>query len=193
MLEQDYLMRQIMNLVRALVVARQKKAEELNPAAAAESLEQAITAATELDGVALLSLAPESMASVMRVSGVDPRLAEYIARAILLESVYLKAAGNTSLAALRENQAHSLAQSYNVALPDDAADFDALCNYAEQAEDAYRRGAQETAGCQSACALDGDELHAVNANDASAATGEQTPMSKDSFLQQVEELERLLQ
>ena len=40
--------------------------------------------ATDLDGEALLSLAPESLASVLQVSGVDPHLTEYIARSLML-------------------------------------------------------------------------------------------------------------
>ena len=44
---------------------------------------QALGDATDLDGEALLSLAPESLASVLQVSGVDPHLTEYIALSLI--------------------------------------------------------------------------------------------------------------
>ena len=134
MLEQDYLMRQILLLIDAMIASQRKKDEELDPAAAADSLEDAITTAIDLDGVALLSLAPESIADVMRVSGIDPGMVGYIAHSILLESVYLREAGNDSLATLREGQARSLALSYDLELPDDPTDFDALSARAHEAQ-----------------------------------------------------------
>ena len=71
----------------------------------------------------------------MRVSGVDPRLASYIAHCILLESVYLREASCTSLAQVREAQAQELARSYGFELPDDPSDFEELQACAQQAEE----------------------------------------------------------
>lgn len=183
MLEQDYLMRQILRLIEAMVAARQKKDEELNPAAAADSLESAITAATELDGVALLSLSPESISSVMRVSGVDPGLASYIAHCILLESVYLREAACESLAQVREAQAQALAQSYGFELPDDPSDFEELRACARRAEKELWGLGEEGS--------DGQRTLPESASEADDSENSGSQVTVD-ILQSAAELERLL-
>ena len=46
----------------------------------------------------MLSLAPESLASVLQVSGVDPHLTEYIARSLMLSGRYHGEAGRADMA-----------------------------------------------------------------------------------------------
>ena len=186
MIEQDYLMRQILQLVEAMIAARQKKDEELNPAAAADSLESAITAATDLDGVALLSLSPESMAGVMQVSGIDPRLASYIAHSILLESVYLAQANNLSLASLREQQAVALAHAYDIELPSDPTDFEALERMAAEAQSSLYAG--DRAGFENE--VDQSASPRGNADDDGVSSG--TPSFSKDLFQSADELRRLL-
>lgn len=82
-------------------------------------LEDAVGDATDIDGGVLLSLAPESIASVMQVSGVDPRVTEYIARSLLLASGYLYEAGDHTLAEVRASQARAVAEAYGFDLPHD--------------------------------------------------------------------------
>ncbi len=65
------------------------------------ALDMALGDATDLDGEALLSLAPESLASVLQVSGVDPHLTEYIARSLMLSGRYHGEAGRADVAELR--------------------------------------------------------------------------------------------
>ena len=79
MFEQDYLMRIIAQLLGAIRRSMERAAGEEDPDGAASALDMALGDATDLDGEALLSLAPESLASVLQVSGVDPHLTEYIA------------------------------------------------------------------------------------------------------------------
>ena len=79
-------------------------------------LENAIGDATDLDGSMLLSLAPESMASVLQVSGVDPHVTEYVANSLQLESEFLRSAGNDELAEVRAGQARALALTYGFEL-----------------------------------------------------------------------------
>ena len=126
MLEQDYLMKMILQFFRALVRSWELKEKEEDPQLAADTLEAAIGTATEMDGSVLLSLSPESIAQVLRVSGTDPRVIEYVARGLLLEAVYLDEAGNAELAAVRDAQARALASDYGFDLPDDPTDFEAL-------------------------------------------------------------------
>ena len=83
MFEQDYLMRIIAQLLGAIRRSMERAAGEEDPDGAARALDMALGDATDLDGEALLSLAPESLASVLQVSGVDPHLTEYIARSLM--------------------------------------------------------------------------------------------------------------
>ena len=133
MLERDYLMHLLLRFFKALVRANELVKEEDDPQAAADTLEEAIGSATEMDGPALLSLAPESIAQVMKVTGVDPNVTQFIARSMLLESVYLNQAGNGALAGIREAQARAIAAEYAFGLPDDPSDFDAITEGLEQA------------------------------------------------------------
>ena len=133
MFEQDYLMRQFLMFFKALTRSWEQMEEEKDPLAAAETLEDAISAATEMDGTALLTLAPESIAQIMQVTGVDPDITEYIARSMLLESVYLQEAGKGDLASIREAQARAIAESHGFSLPDDPSDFDSIAEGLEEA------------------------------------------------------------
>ena len=126
MLEQDYLMKLILQFFRGMVRSWELKEEKDDPELAADMLETAIGTATEMDGAVLLSLSPDSIAQVLRVSGTDPNVVEFVARGLLLESVYLSEAGNDELAGVRAAQASALADDYGFELPDDPTDFDAM-------------------------------------------------------------------
>lgn len=133
MLEQDYLMRLILQFFQAMVKSSEQR-DEKNPLAAADTLEAGISQATDLDGAALLSLSPESIASVLQVAGVDPQVVEFVARGMLLESVYLADANDAELSQLRAAQARALAAAYNFELPHDPTDFDDLAKAASVAQ-----------------------------------------------------------
>ena len=126
MLEQDYLMKLILQFFRGMVRSWELKEEKDDPELAADMLETAIGTATEMDGAVLLSLSPDSIAQVLRVSGTDPNVVEFVARGLLLESVYLSEAGNGELSGVRAAQARALADDYGFELPDDPTDFDAM-------------------------------------------------------------------
>ena len=126
MLEQDYLMKLILQFFRGMVRSWELKEEKDDPELAADMLETAIGTATEMDDAVLLSLSPDSIAQVLRVSGTDPNVVEFVARGLLLESVYLSEAGNDELAGVRAAQARALADDYGFDLPDDPTDFDAM-------------------------------------------------------------------
>ncbi len=133
MFEQDYLMRQLLLFFKAIVRSQEVKKEDDNPQEAADMLEDAIGSATEMDGVALLSLSPESIAQVIRVTGIDPNVVQFVARSILLESVYLDEAGDRGLSEVRAAQAHAIAAEFGFELPDDPSDFEAITEGLEQA------------------------------------------------------------
>jgi hypothetical protein len=112
MYEQDYLMRIIAQLLGAIRRSMERAAGEQNPEEAARLLDAAIGEATELDGEALLSLAPESLGAILSVSGIDPRVVEHVVRSLMLSSRYYHEAGNDVMSALREGQAKELALAF---------------------------------------------------------------------------------
>ena len=69
MLQRDYLVQMIQQFIQAIIKSRTTSQQD--PQLAADSLENAIGSATDIDGATLLSLGPESIASVMQLSGVD--------------------------------------------------------------------------------------------------------------------------
>ena len=110
MLQRDYLMQMVQQFIQAIINSR--ATAQRNPQEAADSLENAIGQATDIDGATLLSLGPESIASVMQLSGVDPRVAGYIAYSLQLEANYLRQAHNTMLADVRQQQAQAIAEVF---------------------------------------------------------------------------------
>ena len=133
MFEQDYLVHLLLQFFRGLMRSHELRQEKDDPQAAADLLEGAIGSAVEMDGSTLLSLAPESIATVMQVSGIDPDVTQFVARGLLLESVYLTDAGNLEKAAIRAGQARAIAAEYGFELPDDPSDFDLLSEGLEEA------------------------------------------------------------
>ena len=130
MLEQDYLMRILLQFAEAIRRSWARSVEDRDPRDAANMLEHAIGDATDIDGATLLSLSPESIASVMQVSGVDPRVS---ARSLLLASGYLAEAGEGDLSALRAEQARALAEAYDLDLPDTPEELATLLDEADAA------------------------------------------------------------
>ena len=133
MFEQDYLVRLLLQFFQGLLKSYERHREQEDPQGAADLLEAAIGEATDMDGAVLLSLAPESIASVMQVSGIDPNVTQFVARSLLLESVYLQDAGDEGLARTRREQAHAIAQEYGFELPPDPSDFETITEGLEEA------------------------------------------------------------
>ena len=132
MFEQDYLVRLLMQFFEGICRAL-RRGQEDDPQGAADILEQAVGQAIDMDGALLLSLSPESMAQVMQVSGIDSNVTQFVARSLLLESVYLQEAGRSQLASVRSAQARSIAAAYGFGLPDDPSDFEAITAGLEEA------------------------------------------------------------
>ena len=133
MLQQDYLMRLLLQFFNGIVKSWERHTEHDDPEGAAELIEAAVGEAVEMDGATLLSLAPESIATIMQVSGIDPNVTQFVARSLLLESVYLQEAGDPNLSSLRAGQARAIAAEYGFDLPDDPSDFDSITEGLEEA------------------------------------------------------------
>lgn len=118
MFEQDYLVRMLTQFAAAIRRSMERASGHADPHGAAAMLEAAVGEAVELDGQTLLSLSPESMASVLEVSGTDPHVTEYVARSLLLAARYHQDAGEDKLGELRHAQALAVARAYGHDLED---------------------------------------------------------------------------
>lgn len=142
MLEQDYLMRIFLQFAEILRRSWFKAREDRDPKGAADMLEDAVGDATDIDGGTLLSLTPESMAGVLQVSGTDPHVIEYVARSLMLASLYLREANEGQLANLRLEQARALADAYGLDLPDDPEELAGLLDDEDAAAGASASAAE---------------------------------------------------
>lgn len=124
MFERDYLVRMLVELASAIKRSIQKAKGIKDYDSAATNLESSISNATDLDGEVLLSLSPESIASVLQVSNTDPRVVIYIAHSLQLLCHYLKKLGRDEIAELRIQQAQALADAYNFSLSENIEDLD---------------------------------------------------------------------
>lgn len=183
MFERDYLMRLILGYFKTIVLVVKRADKEKDPEGAAEMLERAIGEATEIDGDVLLSLAPDSIASILQVSGTDPKVVGYVAHGLLLESHYLMIACDFARAELREQQARALARAYGVDLPDDPAEAESiLLDAAEQGildEEGEVEGEVRSAGAAhvGANAAEGGE---ADSGKAVAHLAEQAKQARDT-------------
>lgn len=84
MFEQDYLMRIIAQLLGAIRRSMERAAGEEDPDGPRAPSTWRWATPPIWTARRWLSLAPESLASVLQVSGVDPHLTEYIARSLML-------------------------------------------------------------------------------------------------------------
>ena len=118
MLTQDYLVRLLMDFAAGIMRSMQRAADHHDPQGAAEMLEAAVGESVDMDGATLLSLSPDSIATIMQVSGVDPAVTEHIARSLMLASSYYDEAGSSALSQLRSAQAQAIASAYGFDISD---------------------------------------------------------------------------
>ncbi len=112
MLTQDYLVRLLVDFAAGIMRSIQRQTEDRDSQGAAELLETAIGQSVDMDGDTLLALAPESIATILQVSGTDPAITEYVARSLMLASTYRADAGDAETAQLRADQARAIAAAY---------------------------------------------------------------------------------
>lgn len=123
MLNKDYIVDQFVRFAEAIRLGLKKGAGDGDEGGTAtELLEAQVGESVNIDGQALLALAPESVASILRVSDTDPGVIEYIVRSLLLESQLLGESGNDSLALLRSQQAYAVADAYRIPLSEEMLD-----------------------------------------------------------------------
>lgn len=126
MFEQDYLVRMILDFIEAINRSIDRATCKRDPLGAASALDHAVGNATDFDETTLLSLAPESVAQILQVSGIDPHLVGYVVQSLLLAGRYYGEAHEASVENLRVAQAHAIAQAFNYPLTEEDGDPEVL-------------------------------------------------------------------
>ena len=119
MLQQDYLMRLLVGLAVAIREALEKHGAQTDNSGSRLQLETAIGVAADMDPDVLLSLAPESISTILWLGNLNDSVAEYIVHALMLDSTYCAEDGYDSLAALRRQQAEAITESFGFAYDPD--------------------------------------------------------------------------
>lgn len=112
MFENDYIMRMILQLVRAL--RRSLVREYPTPAEEISDIEGKVAEALDLDPRLMFKLEPASLVSLLQVGNLDPKLAVYAVRSIYYESDLLEESGDIETAELRRAQADAIAEAYDL-------------------------------------------------------------------------------
>lgn len=133
MFTQDYLMRMILELAGAIRRSLLMNDDDDDPMAAAQLLEASLDGATEMDSSLLLSLEPESLSAMLKMSAADPSLMTYVSRMLLLESRYLETAQSHSTARLRHDQAFAVARAFGIPLDEEDVEPVRLRSFLDQA------------------------------------------------------------
>lgn len=111
MLQKDY----VLEMVRRFgdVLARWLRPAVIDAdGKAIDEVENAIGALIDLDGATALSLAPESLVTMMDLSGVADSVAGYASYALLRLGDAYDAAGNASVADVRREQARAISEAF---------------------------------------------------------------------------------
>lgn len=124
MLENDYIMRMIMDLVRS--ISRVYNLPGLDKDDAMDDIEDNVAKAVNIDKELLFSLSPESMVSLVAMGEMTDELASYVCRALFIEVKMLEAEGKLETASLRRQQAIALANEYGCDIPDSAKSAEGL-------------------------------------------------------------------
>lgn len=132
MFERDYLMNMLMQFFKGMMRANELRHEKDDPELASSMLENLISESLDMDGATILQLSPDSIAQVMRVTGADPHMMEFIARSLLLDSLYLEEAEQLHKAQMRKEQAFAIAREYGFDLPEDLSSFESITDGLEE-------------------------------------------------------------
>lgn len=122
MLQRDYILELIAQFAESvkesLRIAGQKK-----DLAACEDVERQIGELLELDYRTALQLAPDSLVTMMVLSGMGDSVASYVCFALRRLSEIYAEAGKEDLAYIREAQAKAVAESFSCSVDDIPEEF----------------------------------------------------------------------
>ncbi len=111
MLHRDYLLEVISQFVETVMRALELAKVKADPEAAKE-VEAAVAGLLDLDQEVALQLTPDSLVTMLLLSGVGDSLADYVTYAMRELADAYDGMGKHDLAALRREQAHAVADSF---------------------------------------------------------------------------------
>lgn len=111
MLQRDYILEIIEQFVNAVLLSL-RKALVKQDREAAEEVEEAVATLLDLDPSVALELSPDSLVTMMLLSGMADSVAEYVAYTLHRLGDAYEGAGEESLAAIRRAQAEAVAESF---------------------------------------------------------------------------------
>ena len=112
MLHRDYLLEVIARFVDAVTIALRGALLDRNPTAARE-VEDSVAALLDLDPKTAMNLSPESLVTMMLLSGMGDSLASYVSYALDRVGDAYDDMGDKHKAELRWDQAQALAEAFN--------------------------------------------------------------------------------
>ncbi len=112
MLQKDYILEIVSDFVEG--VAKHLDAALAGSKEADGEVEQDIAGLLDLDPQVALSLAPNSLVTMMVLSGMGDSVASYVTYALVRLADAYEAQGDKDTAALRRAQADAVAESFNV-------------------------------------------------------------------------------
>jgi hypothetical protein len=130
MLQNDYLMRMIMQLIAA--IQRSILREEPSPEEDAKEIEDAVGDAIDIDSDVFFSLAPESIPTILGLGNFDKDIGDFVIRAIYYEASVLETGGFTEKAALRRAQADAICAAYDMGIAPEDLTPEAIRGYFAQ-------------------------------------------------------------
>lgn len=122
MLQRDYLLEIIGRFTEAVGRALKRLAE--GDEAATADIELEVAGLLDLDPSIALGLAPDSLVTMMILSGLGDSLAAYVCYALERVADAYEASGEPDLAQVRREQAAAVAESFNCDPSDVAAEFE---------------------------------------------------------------------
>ena len=111
MLQKDYVLETVRRFGDVLARWLRPAVLEAN-GEAIDEVENAVGRLIDLDGATALSLAPESLVTMMELSGIADSLASYVCYALLRVADAYEARGDAALAAVRRNQATAVSGAF---------------------------------------------------------------------------------
>lgn len=127
MLHRDYLLEVIARFVEAVSVALKRALLEHDEASAQE-VEDSVAALLDLDPHTAMNLAPDSLVTMMLLTGMGDSLASYVAYALDHVGDAYDDMGDRQKAELRWDQAQAIAESFGVdqlMVPEEFAELEA--------------------------------------------------------------------
>lgn len=122
MLQRDYILEIISQFAEAVKEALGRAEKDLDPEAC-EEVEHQIGDLLELDYNTALSLAPDSLVTMMVLSGIGDSIASYVCFALTRLADVYERSGDKDLAQVRLAQAKAVAESFNCDPDDVPAEF----------------------------------------------------------------------